>query len=292
MTVEFDDSLNFGPTAGDPLTNDYTPIGTVRALVMLGAQNSSVRADSLDAAYVEGITYGGVPMEPIEFDPGALAPFPHDAPAGSGNGVGNMWGFFLGSGIPTGTQEVVVDLLGAAATFTGVLWGFTAAGDVVVDDAQGSSDSALANPSIDLTLSTDAYPMGMLKSGHPGVGDVGPGSGWFTDREQDQGGGGAADSVTSWISSDVGELGAGVVTVDWTATSEAAGIVAVAIRESGGGGGGAPVEKGLHGALELNGLVLPVRMQDGARYQEYGVLRPYQDRHRPHVIGRKRVPDE
>jgi hypothetical protein len=53
-----------------------------------------------------------------------------------------------------------------------------------------------------------------------------------------------------------------------------------------------PIELGLHGALELNGLVLPVRMQDGARYQEYRVLRPFQERHRPHVIGRKRVPDE
>lgn len=65
-----------------------------------------------------------------------------------------------------------------------------------------------------------------------------------------------------------------------------------ALGSAGGGGGGGAVDLGLHGALELSGLVLPVRRQDGRQYQEYGIIRPYQNRHRPHVIGRKRVPDE
>lgn len=54
-----------------------------------------------------------------------------------------------------------------------------------------------------------------------------------------------------------------------------------------------PPVLGTPGSISVEGLVLPVRMGDARRYQEYAVLQnDYRDRHRPHRTGRERIHDD
>lgn len=278
MTLAFDvatsvGGISFGGASTNTFPNAHTPAGTPRGVIAFLVTDE-------DTDEVTSVTYGGDAMT-------ELAASPMVQTLGAEHGV--VHGFFLGTSIPTGTQS-----LACTVTDAGFVWGalctVTAAADVEVADSSASEAASGATPATVLDLPNsggtfsfewthvsdewaimaaaireiggngDVFISGALWSGNENTGGPSQGAGQTVITEQDLGTSVAGWSyVTSLQSDPVGPAG--------------------------------PGNLGLHGALELSGLVLPVRRHDGGQYREYGVLRPYQNRHRPHTIGRKRVPD-
>ena len=119
--------------ATDPTTVSHPATGTVRAVVVLIA-HGTVSTD-----IVVGVTYGGVAMTRIQTN------------VDTATEAGRSYAYFLGKGIPQGTQTVSVDktegttsIHVVAATWTG-----DAAMETVVVDFDGI-DQNVANPSVTL----------------------------------------------------------------------------------------------------------------------------------------------
>jgi len=96
MAVAFDASTTATRTdTSDPFTFNHTPVGTPKGVVV-AVMNYDTATDQ-----VVGVTYGGVSMTEI-----AQAADTAGEPSNT-----QMW--FLGASIPTGTQTVSVDMVGA-----------------------------------------------------------------------------------------------------------------------------------------------------------------------------------
>lgn len=208
MSVAFDKvtiSANF--------TNDHsfdvTPVGTPRAVLILIVQDIAVDK-------VVGITYGGVAMTEVSESP----------VLGTTGEAGGLFGYFLGSGIPTGTQSVAIDAVDGSGTKRAYVFHLTAAADTEVEDTK-TLDQIVANPSVTLVTGSgvETWIGAALHSGQDAVADITKGSDYTSVQELDFG-----THVTDIVRRTSIATG-GNVTVDWTAASEDAQILAVAVRE-------------------------------------------------------------
>ena len=162
---------------------------------------------------VTGITYGGVSMSFVD----------------SAKNAENRWCivYYLGTGIPTGTQSVSVSLSSSKA-FSVQAIGITASNDTELAGI-GSAKTVTtgSNPSVSITgISGASYGFGFFYSGLPNTGDVTAGSGMTMRLQRDVG------PETLHAESRTSELASGNMTIAFTASSDTVSMVGVAVQES------------------------------------------------------------
>jgi hypothetical protein len=166
---------------------------------------------------VNGITYGGVAMQQVPLSPLIHAAGAEDA---------TLYAYHLGTGIPWGRQTVAVDVDATGSTKFGLcigLYGDTVA--TAIEDTSTLDSAGIANPSAALATTVRTFVAAMLSSGHDAVSSFTPGTGYSEIAP----GTDIGAQTGSIIISDAMQA-AGTPTPSWTAASEEAGVLAVAIR--------------------------------------------------------------
>jgi hypothetical protein len=126
--------------SGGTQTFKHTPLaGNPRGILVLIAQESVTSP----ADEITSVTYGGVAMTEI-----ALSPFSFT----SGVDDGMIYGYFLGSGIPAGAQNVVVTATGKTLK-RAVAVSMTGPDDLLVTDTT-TLDTSTGTPSVSLSTAT------------------------------------------------------------------------------------------------------------------------------------------
>jgi len=196
---------------------NHTPVGTPRGVLVLIVQNIATSGSSGDE--VLGVTYGGVALSEV-----SSSPFIH---AHQFDGA-VLHAFFLGAGIPSGVQQVVVTRNNPVYSFKrAVVLTYTADNDTSLEAVGTLSAADLDDPSITLTTSVETVLAGLLLSGHPTAIAVAPGSGFVDVNEYDFG-----SQVASFIRGS-SNFASGSLVVDWvSAGADVVTAFAVAIREN------------------------------------------------------------
>lgn len=213
MTIAYDavSSLSF---TGDVTAGlwVHTPVGTPKAVIVLVGMNTSL------VDQIASVSYGGVAMTEVSLSP---------LLGSAGDEDGMVYGYFLGSGIPTGAQDILVDTTSTAGK-RGVAITCTAAADTAVDTTN-TLDAVQANPSLVLatTASTATFIAAMLHTGLNAVGDFDKGADYTQLYENDLG------TVCVGAQYRTTNGAGGNITVDWVAAgSDDAHVLAVAIKEA------------------------------------------------------------
>jgi hypothetical protein len=89
---------------------------------------------------VSGVTYGGVAMQRVRFEPALIA----------NTEPGAIYLYFLGSGIPTGTQAVAITSTGTSAKRS-IIYAYTAAANTEVVGQAGTQSIGATNPSLSIS---------------------------------------------------------------------------------------------------------------------------------------------
>lgn len=197
---------------------NHTPVGTPRGVLVLIAQNVATSGSNNDE--VASVTYGGINVPDV-----SSSPFSH---VHSFDGA-VLHAFYLGSGIPSGVQQVKINAQQPVYSFKrAVVIVYTAESDTSVEAVGTLSDANLDDPSITLSTSVETTLAGVLLSGHPtGIG-VTPGSG-FTQLEPNEYDFGS--QVVSFIRSSA-NAAAGSPVVNWdTLGADVVTAFVVALRE-------------------------------------------------------------
>lgn len=206
------DATSFVATGTGNMSWTHTPASAPRGAIVLCMQ-SGAATDQIST-----VTYGGVAMSEV-------AGSPHTKGTGETTVV---YGFFLGSGIPTNAQTIVVTVTGAATKKCSATT-VTAATDTSVDatDTDINSDS-LANPSGSIATSTGVttYIYAALSSGHDADESVLPTGGYTSTLSS-----GGGSMTWEWMRRTTNPTG-GAVTYGWTQTAEDAVGLAIAVREA------------------------------------------------------------
>ena len=154
---------------------------------------------------------------------------------GSGGEPATIYGFFLGSGIPTGAQTVSVDVNSVVATKRASCFTLTASANTEVVSVATINTDPVANPSTTVSLGgRTCFVAAGIGSGHGTVADITPLTDWTSRVEPDFG-----SRMGAVYSYDI--IGSSDVTAGWTQASEDAYMLAVAISEVTGGGSKIPV---------------------------------------------------
>jgi len=215
MAVAHDAASN-AHTGTNSSTGDFswthTPVGTPRAALVLIVLN----AEAIDE--ISGVTYGGVAMSEV-----ALSPLLHS----TGSEDATLFGYFLGSGIPTGAQTVQVTTSGSTRAKTAECFTATAARDTIVDDTSTLETGAATNPAVSLDCTADAVIYAVLHSGATG-GSVSVDGNTTEIREATFTG----TFTYSFARRTSNSGGAGSFSVGWTVNSDEQAVLGVAIREA------------------------------------------------------------
>lgn len=209
MTAAYDaQSSQDGFGAGGSFT--HTPVGTPRGIVVL------IASSDISTDIITGVTYGGVALTRV-----ATNGFVADT-AGE---VGAVYAYFLGSGIPTGAQTVVVTTADINAKSAWCL-SVTAANDTQIAGSGKASGDA-ANPTV--TINTIAgfagFVAGVLFSGQNAPASITAGSGYtILTLKSDFG-------LTSGVAERADAKTGASIVVNFTATSEDVAIIGVAVEE-------------------------------------------------------------
>lgn len=192
------------------LTWEHTPVTQMPRGILVQIVQNATAADQ-----VTKVTYGGVEMEEVPLSPELHTEGAED---------GAEYAYFLGRGIPSGTQEVVVTVSGAASK-RAVCISVDAIGDTRVEDTSILDSSGTANPQVELStgVGVETLVYAALHTGQDTVGGVAAGTGYTEIQEHDFG-----SQVASWIRRTSNGKG-GAITASWTATSEEAGVLGVAV---------------------------------------------------------------
>lgn len=216
MAIAFDAVSNVAAGTGN-LSWTHTPVGTPRGVLVLVVQN----ALTTPAEDVGTVTYGGTSMTEV-----ALSPV--EKYTGEG---GVVHGFFLGASIPTGAQTVAVNIGGGGGeSRRAVAITLTASQDTSIVDTSALTQDTGANPSVTLSLGgVSSFCAIAFHSGQGAVTGITPLTGWTSRLEHDFGA-----QVGGWYTYDT--IGTADVTAGYTATTEDAVLLAVAVRENAAGG--------------------------------------------------------
>lgn len=211
MAIAYDAASNVAAGTGN-LSWTHTPVGTPRGVLVLIAQNVGTTDE------VTGVTYGGVAMREVQG-----SPLLHTA----GSEDGALYGYFLGTGIPTGAQTVAVTVSGSSSK-RAVCYSVTASTDVEVEATTTKDASSGTNPFMAIATSTGVttFIAGVIHSGIGAVSSIAAAAGYTDVLEHDYG-----SQCASWTRR-TSNLGGGSTNISWTCgTSEEYGILGVALRE-------------------------------------------------------------
>ena len=206
MAIVFDE---FSFSAADTVDLSWTHItsAVVRAVVVFVITNGSADTGVAD------VTYGGVSL------PGVALQV-HDA-----GEQGTVQAYFLGTGLPPGSQTVLVTVTTADVKVAGAM-SVVAGREVVVQVAdQSINDTFLANPTVLMGLGgKECFVAEAFHSGRDAASQVTPLSGWLTMLENDFGSQTAGIYRYSTVGDD--DLYCG-----WTQAADDATMIALAVRE-------------------------------------------------------------
>jgi hypothetical protein len=225
MAIAFDQwSHNGGVPFTDDIAWDHTPIGTPRGVLVFTVQHNSA------ADQIVGASYGGVAMTEVALSPVSKA---------TGE-TAVVYGHFLGSSIPTGTQSVSIDCTAAGASKEAICITLTAAQNTSVVDTSSIAQDTGANPAVTLSLGGIVCFCALaFHSGQAAVSGTTPLANWTSRFESDFGAGVCGIYTYNTIAST--DVSAG-----YTATTEDCTLLAVAIREDAGGGGATQPPRTMH----------------------------------------------
>ena len=182
MTIAFDATSTALAFVSGSYSVSHTPVGTPAAVCV-----SIIHARG--AGGMSGVTYGGVTVPLTSISPylSSVSGEPAD-----------IHTYFLGSGVPAGTQSASISATGAAGRYTHVMT-LTAGADVEINQASQLLDTAgTVNPSATLALnSTTSFVYQVFMSGSSSTANPSPLTNW-TDRGE----------------GDLGSLVSGVYTYD------------------------------------------------------------------------------
>lgn len=190
----------------------HTPSGTPRGVLVLIVLN----AEAIDE--IASVTYGGVPMTEVP-----LSPLLHT----TGSEDATLFGYFLGSGIPTGAQTVQVTVSGSARAKTAECVTVTASRDTTIDDTTTLETGAASNPAVSLDCTADAAIYAALHSG-AASGSVAVDGNTTEIREATFTG----TFTYSFARRTSNSGGAGSFSVGWTVSSDEQAVLGVAIKEA------------------------------------------------------------
>lgn len=210
MTVARDAVLEFATfTTTSPATLSFTPTGTPRGIVVHVVVNLAVTDQ------ITGVTYGGVPMGrwASTFDTSVS---------------GRVYTYFLGAGIPTGTQTVEIAHTGTAQVKWAIVQSFTAAADTQPGTVGMDWSGGAANPTVPLDSGAiSALRTGILLTSHDDISSVTPLAGMEAN----------STATTHDFGNEVALLGqqttagTGSFNLGFTATTSSFGIVGLAVEE-------------------------------------------------------------
>jgi len=199
------------------LTVSYAPGTTIAGIFVL------VMTPTNGGTNITGVTFGGDALTEVVA-----------VHTTAGDEDGSAYFYFLGTSIPSGTQDVVISITGGTTQLRGVIGSVTAAADTEIVDSD-SIGAVQANPQ--LTLDTGAEDSAVAAGLYSGVGSVPTGLSGQTSIQSDDFG----NHIT--VSARRTAIEAGSITIGWTVASDDQAMVAAAIIESpppaplGGGGG-------------------------------------------------------
>ena len=183
-------------------------VSALQGVLVFIAQNVA------SADLISSVTYGGVAMKRVGFaqdtagEPGA------------------SYIYFLGSGVPSGSQTVTVTVASGTDAKHAWVLGLLGVGDLQVV-ASGIVQGDTANPSV--TLATPLEFVGLAASvvfsGHNAVGSITPGTGYQGSSI----GGSVRDFGTQVARVELANMEGANVVCNWTAASEDCAMVALAI---------------------------------------------------------------
>lgn len=178
----------------------FTPGVTARGLAIL----------TIGVSTVTSVSYGGVPMVEV----------PLSGVAGLGTVI---QGWFLGSGVLSGTQNMVI--VSPDSLVSGFAYWFSADTDTEVVDTATVANGSIANPAATLALTGRTCASVILFiSGHDDIASVSTISGSWTARTTEDLG---ASVIGSWS----GPTGSADVSAGWLQTAEGAYMLAMAPSE-------------------------------------------------------------
>ena len=208
MAVAFDAFT--ASTAGiGNLTITHSPVGTPRAAIVFVVQNANANDR------VSGVTYGTDAMTEMT-----------GSPLAKGTGQTSViYGYFLGTSIPTGDQTVTVTVTAGATKQAGVIT-LTAGADTTIQDVDATITSdSLENPSVTLSAGGNTVFAAIgFHSGIPDPANITPLTNWTARLEEDFG-----SATGGWYTFDT--IGASDVTAGWTQGADDAQMIAVAVTE-------------------------------------------------------------
>lgn len=184
----------------------HTPVGTPKGFTLLIVGNATA-SDS-----VTNVTYGGVTVPRV----GAVSHV-------TGAEDAYLYIYHLGIGVPTGAQTVAVTT--THTDWSALAYTQTASANTTVDVTATLDSGGTADPSVTLNTTTDTFICAVLHSGQNSTGGHAPDAAYTEDQPEDYG------SQTASFVHRTTNPAAGAIAVSWTATSEEAGIVAVAIKD-------------------------------------------------------------
>ena len=208
MAIAYDAESNAAGSSTGNFNWTHTPSGTPKGVVVFVGQNTRPGTDE-----VSSVTYGGEPMARF-----ALA-------SDTSSESGRMYGYFLGTGLPTGPQSIVVTVSGNTAK-TAAAVTMTASADTDIED-WGVAEEDQGDPTITLSTAAETYCAGGLHSGWGNVNSVAPGTDYVDIYEIDLGG------QAHFYLRRTSNASAGSPVVDWIANSNDVAAVGVAVKESG-----------------------------------------------------------
>lgn len=210
MTVALDSSGTPASSTGN-FNFVHTPSGTPRAVIIVVAQDVGATDE------ITSVSYGGVGMTRV----GAVF---H-----STGETGAVYAYFLGAGIPTGPQTVLINVNGTASNKRPCVWALTAAKDTVViaSDVSVNSDS-LANPAVTLALTAKTAWCGIVFfSGQDLVASLTPLANWTATLTQQW-----ASNLRTAGGYRYNTIASADVSAGWTQTADDAVMIALAVTES------------------------------------------------------------
>lgn len=166
MTIAFDSAsarTTFGSTP-DPFLLSFTPVGTPAGiLVLLHTANTTVDLFT-------SVSYGGVPMTEVRSEAG---------------GTNRTEAYFLGQGIPSGTQNVSIDHTGTTSGKRVMVFCVTAtSGRTAVADHDAVSGSLMNDPNVTLqTGADDTFIAYVARIWANSAAQTSPGTGFTHDSE-------------------------------------------------------------------------------------------------------------
>lgn len=208
MAVAFDAFSEVGTGTGNT-SGTHTPTGTPRGIILLIFRDAA--SDDITAA-----SYGGVAMTEVTGSPLLKA---------TGETMG-VYGYFLGSSIPTGAQTVTTTSAGGGVGRRVYCISLTADADTEVQDTDVTITSdSLENPSATLSLGgKTCFCCQIFGSGQADVTSITPLTDWTARAEEDFGA-----KVYGCYTYDT--IGSTDVTMGWTQTADDALAIGVAVTE-------------------------------------------------------------